>query len=141
MGFVTLRRAGEQWATVVGWAGGLGLLASVGCAGPREAAGRGQSCYRTADCREGLLCIDSYCSADLASQVPTDEVGPPAPMAPSDAGGDGAVEAGSPAVGGQGGAGGAGTGATAGAGGAGAGAGGTQTETDGGGAAEPPDGG
>lgn len=41
-----------------------GVLTSA-CGGPQKGADEGGDCFRDADCREGLVCIEGSCSNDL----------------------------------------------------------------------------
>jgi hypothetical protein len=111
------------------------LLVAAACHTRAELGERGARCYRTADCQEGLLCIEYACQRDLAAVVPTAPAVPPGASipdgspdgrtdgAPGSGGGPGLdASSGSGGLSGGGGVGGAGVGgAGAGAGGAGAG--------------------
>jgi hypothetical protein len=76
------------------WNSRLLLTAAVAgaCASPQEPGSAGDSCFRIADCVEGLICIENQCSRDL-SRVGSDyEPVPPPPPGSDAAGVDGASE-------------------------------------------------
>lgn len=41
----------------------------AGCGGPQKGEGSGGECFRDADCKEGLVCVDGECSSDVDSLV------------------------------------------------------------------------
>ena len=63
---VTLRR----------WAALLVVGLAAGCGGPQQGEASGGECFRDADCKEGLVCVDGECSNDVDSLVSVVE-GPP----------------------------------------------------------------
>jgi hypothetical protein len=62
----------------------------LACGGPQEPAEAGETCYRDADCKAGLVCVGPAnsprkCSSDVSGLV--DQVdAPPPPPPPPDAG-------------------------------------------------------
>ena len=69
------------------------IVAGVACGGPQELGARGDSCFRTADCREGLVCIENACTNDISGRVPDPYMPPGEEVdASADAAGDGAID-------------------------------------------------
>ena len=58
-----------RWA---GWAalGVAGLGYFAGCAGPASPNAENHACFRALDCREGLVCVEGRCTADVGPIVP-----------------------------------------------------------------------
>jgi len=78
---ITLRR----------WAALLVVGLAAGCGGPQQGEASGGECFRDADCKEGLVCVEGECSNDVDSLVSMVEGPPMATM--TAAGGVGGVTA------------------------------------------------
>lgn len=82
MGVVSLSVMGRMLAA---WA----LTLSFGCGDDGSGAGPGESCFRTAQCADGLACVAGQCSSDVTGigeggVVPPFDAGPM--LMPRDAG-------------------------------------------------------
>src|SRR5690606_25201470 len=51
------------------WPALLVFAVSIGCGGPQKGEGSGGECFRDADCKEGLVCVDGECSSNVDSLV------------------------------------------------------------------------
>lgn len=69
----------------------LGVFAA--CGGPAGLGSRGEQCFRTNDCREGLVCVEHRCTNDL-SDIEGSYGGPP--MDPGAGGAAPAADSGAP---------------------------------------------
>jgi hypothetical protein len=71
----------------------LTLLSAFACGGPQEPGEEGETCYRDADCKVGLVCVpngnERNCSKDIGGLVSQVDRPPPDAGTPmDDAGGE-----------------------------------------------------